>query len=144
MDANKNGRVCKREFYTYYADVSMTYTRDEDFVAHIESVWGIAEDDDSKVFSDQLKHLTSALRLKLRTMANGSSEEYVLRCIFKDFDINKNGSLTIEEFNLLLIKLAINVDRKYAMALFKRFDTNDNGSIDFEEFSSWIIYDSYK
>jgi hypothetical protein len=67
----------------------------------------VSEDDDSKVFQDQIKHLTAALRLKLRTMANGSSEEYVLRGIFKDFDQNKSGSLSLEEFNLLLIKLAI-------------------------------------
>jgi Ca2+-binding EF-hand superfamily protein len=144
MDANRNGKISKKEFYTYYADVSMTYTHDQDFVNHLESVWSVVEDDDSKVFIDQLKHLTSALRLKLRTMANGTSEEYVLRGIFKDFDINKSGSLTIDEFNLMLIKLAIQVDRKYATALFKRFDTNDNGSIDFDEFSSWIIYDAYK
>jgi Ca2+-binding EF-hand superfamily protein len=76
-------------------------------------------------------------------MANGTSEEYVLRGIFKDFDINKSGALTVDEFNLMLIKLAIQVDRKYAQALFNRFDTNGNGSIDFEEFASWIIYDSY-
>jgi len=77
-------------------------------------------------------------------MANGTSEEYVLRGIFKDFDINKSGALTVDEFNLMLIKLAIQVDRKYAQALFNRFDANGNGSIDFEEFASWIIYDSYK
>lgn len=85
----------------------MTYTRDEDFVRYIEDVWSVAEDEESKVFIDQLKHLTATLRLKLRTMANGTSEEYVLRGIFKDFDINKSGALTIDEFNLMLIKLAI-------------------------------------
>jgi Ca2+-binding EF-hand superfamily protein len=77
-------------------------------------------------------------------MANGSNEEYVLRGIFKDFDINKSGNLTYEEFNLLLVKLAILVDRKFSLALFKRFDTNDNGVIDFEEFVSWVIFDPYK
>jgi hypothetical protein len=57
--------------------MSKTYTIDEEFVAHVESVWSIAEDDDSKVFQDQLKHLTAALLLKLRTMVNGSLEEFV-------------------------------------------------------------------
>ena len=144
MDSNQNGYICKKEFYSYYADVSMTFTKDEDFVHHIENVWSVAEDEESKVFIDQIKHLTASLRLKLRTMANGTSEEYVLIGIFKDFDLNKSGALTFEEFNIMLIKLAIQVDRKYALALFKRFDTNDNGSIDFEEFSNWIIYDAYK
>lgn len=77
-------------------------------------------------------------------MANGSSEEYVFRGIFRDFDTNSSGALTFDEFNFLLVKLAIQVDRKFALALFKRFDTNDNGVIDFEEFASWVIYDAYK
>ena len=50
MDTNHNGLISKKEFYAYYADVSLTYTHDEDFVAHIESVWIVSEDDDSKVF----------------------------------------------------------------------------------------------
>lgn len=28
MDDNHNGRICKREFYTYYADVSLTFVHD--------------------------------------------------------------------------------------------------------------------
>ena len=67
-----------------------------------------------------------------------------MRNIFKEFDINKSGALTIDEFNLLLVKLAIQVDRKYVLALFKRFDTNNNGVIDFDEFLSWTIFDAYK
>jgi Ca2+-binding EF-hand superfamily protein len=77
-------------------------------------------------------------------MANGTSEEFVLRGIFKDFDLNQSGGLNIDEFQHMLEKVGIQVDRKYGVALFKRFDTNDNGTIDFEEFSSWIIYDAYK
>jgi hypothetical protein len=77
MDANNNRRIFKKEFYSYFSDVSKTYTIDEEFVAHVESVWSIAEDDDSKVFQDQLKHLTAALLLKLLTMVNGSLEEFV-------------------------------------------------------------------
>jgi Ca2+-binding EF-hand superfamily protein len=50
MDTNHSGRVSKPEFYSYYADVSLTFTRDEDFVSHVESVWTVSEDDDSKVF----------------------------------------------------------------------------------------------
>jgi hypothetical protein len=77
MDANNNRRIFKKEFYSYFADVSKTYTIDDESVAHVESVSSVAEDDDSKVFQDQLKHLTAALRLKLRSMANGSMEKYV-------------------------------------------------------------------
>jgi len=66
-----------RKSFTATFLMSKTYTIDEEFVAHVESVWSIAEDDDSKVFQDQLKHLTAALLLKLRTMVNGSLEEFV-------------------------------------------------------------------
>jgi len=71
----------------------------------MESVWQIGEDEGSGVFKEQVEFLTQTLRLKLRTFANQSSEEYVLRGIFKEFDTNKSGSLTIDELTSMLAKL---------------------------------------
>ena len=54
--------------------------------------------------------------------------------LFKDFDSNKSGSLTIDELSNMLQKLQLAVDHRYVAALFKRFDTNGNGLIEFDEF----------
>lgn len=138
------GYVNLKEFVDHYSEVSMTYTHDDAFVSLVENSWCISEDEGAGVFKQQVEFIIGALRLKLRTMANDSSEEFVLRNIFKDFDLDASGSLTINEFSSIFHKLAIACERKYVSALFKKFDTNGNGVIEFEEFANWMIYDAYK
>ena len=76
--------------------------------------------------------------------ANQSTEEYVLRALFKQFDTNNSGDLTIDELTFMLMKLQIACDRKYVNALFQRFDENKNGVIEFEEFVDFVIRNPYK
>jgi len=45
------------------------------------------------------------LRDKLRAFANQNNDEYVLRGIFKDYDSNKSGTLTVDELTAMLAKL---------------------------------------
>lgn len=144
FESAKSGFVTVKDFIDHYAEVSMTYTHDDEFVRLIEKSWGLFEDEGAGVFKQQVDFITGALRLKLRTMANSSSEEFVLRNIFRDFDIDASGGLTPNEFSGIFHKLAISCDRKYISAIFKKFDTNGNGVIEFEEFANWMIYDAYK
>ena len=144
FESAKSGFIVQKEFTEYYQDVSMTYTHDDTFVHLVENSWCISEDEGAGVFKQQLEFITSALRLKLRTMANESSEEFTLRNIFKDFDLDQSGSLTVNEFSNIFHKLAISCDRKYISAVFKKFDTNANGLIEFDEFANWMIYNAYK
>jgi Ca2+-binding EF-hand superfamily protein len=88
--------------------------------------------------------MTRLIREKLRDYSKSSTDEYVLRGIFKEFDHNKSGNLTIDELTMMLAKLQISCDRKYITALFKKFDTNGNGVIEFEEFCDYIIRNPYK
>ena len=82
--------------------------------------------------------------MKLRFMVNDSQEEFVIRGIFKDFDTNQSGKLTLDELVAMLAKCQISCERKYASALFKKIDVNKNGTIEFEEFVNYIISDPYK
>ena len=144
FETAKSGFIAQKEFHEYYQDISMSYTHDNAFVNLVENSWCISEDEGAGVFKQQVEFITSALRLKLRTMANESSEEFVLRNIFKDFDLDQSGSLTINEFSSIFHKLAISCDRKYISAVFKKFDSNGNGLIEFDEFANWMIYNAYK
>jgi Ca2+-binding EF-hand superfamily protein len=144
FESAKTGFIVEKEFFEYYQDLSMTYTHDEAFVHLLENSWCLSEDEGAGVFKQQVDFITSALRLKLRTMANQSSEEFTLRNIFKDLDLDQSGSLTVNEFASIFHKLAISCERKYISALFKKFDTNCNGLIEFDEFANWMIYNAYK
>jgi Ca2+-binding EF-hand superfamily protein len=68
----------------------------------------------------------------------------MLRKIFKDFDLNQSGTLTIDEMGAMLAKLGISVDRKYINAIMRELDTNKTGMLEFEEFVTFLIYDPYK
>lgn len=137
-------RISKQEFVDFYADLSMTVTADQAFVLLLEGAWGVQEDEEASVFKQQVEDLTRALRIKCRVITNNSLEEFVLRNIFKDFDTNHSGSLTLDELIAMLNKLQLSVDRKYAIALFKHFDANKNGVIEFDEFCQYLVNDPYK
>lgn len=58
----------------------------------------------------------------------------MLRKIFKDFDTNENGTITIDELDAMMAKLGISVERKYINAMMRELDTNKSGMLEFEEF----------
>mmetsp|Transcript_42332 Transcript_42332/g.31011 ORF Transcript_42332/g.31011 Transcript_42332/m.31011 type:complete len:123 (-) Transcript_42332:33-401(-) len=122
----------------------MSLPNEEYFVRMMESVWQVGEDEEASVFKEQLEMLTKTLRQKLLSFANNMSDEYVLRSIFKDFDTNKSGTLTLDELTNMMAKLQISCPRKYVSALLRKFDANGNGVIEFEEFCHFLIVNPYK
>lgn len=83
-------------------------------------------------------------RQRLMVISNNSEEEFKLRSIFKNFDLNNSGAISIEELAAMLAKLGIIVDRKYIEAMFKALDGNGNGVIEFNEFANLVLYNPYK
>lgn len=63
----------------------------------MESVWQIPEDEEASVTQDQIRQLVTTLRHKLLDFSNQSQDEYVLRQIFKEFDVNQSNTLTTDE-----------------------------------------------
>ena len=83
-------------------------------------------------------------RQRLMVISNNSEEEFKLRSIFKNFDLNNSGAISIEELAAMLAKLGIIVDRTYIEAMFKALDGNGNGVIEFNEFANLVLYNPYK
>lgn len=122
----------------------MSITDDTYFVRMMESVWNICEDESSTVTKNQVTDLIQALRHKLLDFSRGQQDEYVLRSLFKEFDVNGNGTLSVDELGALMSRLQISVERKYLQALLNKFDRNGNGVIEFEEFSEFLIQNSFE
>jgi Ca2+-binding EF-hand superfamily protein len=51
----------------------------------------------------------------------------MLRKIFKDFDTNGSGAITLDELTAMLAKLGISVERKFVNGLMKALDENKTG-----------------
>ena len=77
--------------------MSLSVTDDVYFVRMMESVWQVREDEDADVDPKHLEHIVKLIRHKLLDLSKGSSDEYVLRQLYMEFDTNKNGSLCVEE-----------------------------------------------
>lgn len=144
LRGNNDGKVTHDEFVDYYTDLAMSTPSDNYFVVMMEQTWGIAEDDSSKEYCDQVRELVKLLRQRLITVANGHQEEYKLKQMFDDFDSNGNGILTLEELAALMAKLQISCERKYLMAVLTALDKNKSGALEYDEFASFVIYDPYK
>ena len=79
VKGDRNGIITKDEFFDYYTDLSMSITDDAYFVAMMESVWQVTEDEEASVFKEQVEYLTKIIRQKLNEASKMSTEEYVLR-----------------------------------------------------------------
>lgn len=141
---NNDGIITKEEFLDYYSDLAISCPTEEYFVRMMEQTWGISEDEESPVFKDKVKHIIQMMRHRLLDLSNSHLEEFQLRQIFRDFDTNQSGTITIDELAAMCAKLGICVERKYLMALLKVLDTNKSGMLEFEEFQNFLIYDPYK
>ena len=138
------GAVTRADWQGFYEDFNVSVPSEESFIKHVETTWGLSEDEQSVAFVDKVKQLMAMMRQRLRTLSNHTEEEYKLRQIFKGFDLNNSGTITIEELAAMLAKLGIIVERKYVNALLRALDTNHNGMIEFEEFAGLVLYDPYK
>jgi calcium-binding protein CML len=78
------------------------------------------------------------------TSSSNGQDEFTLRNIFRNFDTNRDGTLSIRELNGLVSKLGVSMDEHELEALFSRLDLNENGCLEFEEFAKLLLEDPYK
>lgn len=101
--------------------------------------WGVVEDEESQVSEELIKSVLKSIRFKLIQKTNGNHDEFVMRKIFREFDCNGNGSISIDELVTMLIRIEIPVQKKFLIPIFRRFDRNGNGVVEIEEFIDFVI-----
>lgn len=142
----QDGHISQQDFIDLYTDVSMAIESTEYFVEMVEHCWNVCGHDHNHATASKtdISHLVAMIRQKLLSMSGRQSDEYVLRTVFTEFDVNGDGSLCAEEMQKLLAKLQIRVGDQYVKELMVRFDRNKNGRIEFDEFVQFIIHNPYK
>lgn len=141
---NNLGSISRDDFFAHYREVATGIPSDEYFVRHIEGAWNIFEDSDRAVDRSRIQEIMRTIRHKITLKSNGKIEEYTLRTMFRSFDRNNNGVLSLQEVEGLLSTLAIKTTSAERVALFKILDRNNTGVLEFEEFVQFVLENPYK
>lgn len=95
------------------------------------------------------REMVTALRESLRIRIAGkikpgnNSNAHMLRQLFSEADKNKNKTVEIDEFQLLLESFGMQLKRSDAIALFSYYDKDANGRLDIEEFMGDMLDADY-
>ena len=99
------GKVSIDEFLQTHREISMIIPNDETFVKLISDNWGVSEQSDSSVKMDSVMQIIKLMRQRLLTISNNGQEEYVLRNMFRTFDRDDTGKITLNELAGMLANL---------------------------------------
>lgn len=128
----------------YYTDVAISIPSDEYFAKYLEDSWGIFENEEYSVPKSRVRYLIGLVRIRLLAISNNNLEDFMLRKIFKDFDIDGSGAICLDELTAMLAKLSISFETKEVQAILNELDLNKSGMIEFDEFAAFLLYDPYK
>jgi len=87
FDKDGSGLIHFNEWYSFYDDMSAQITSDDVFCAALTQTWGISEDDHTEIPEAYVRGLVERLREKLINRSVGVKEEFILKKIYQDFDI---------------------------------------------------------
>lgn len=143
-DGNQDGTITQEEWMKVWTEISTQYPNDASFNAGIQKYWNVGEDADAALDDIRAMHLLGLMRQRLITKANGQQEEYALRDMFRAFDSDGSGNLSVNELAGLLSALGVTVQEHELTAMMRKLDTSNNGVLEFEEFQTFLLVDPYK
>lgn len=139
-----DAKLSREDFDLYYSDVACVCPDDDYFVRCVEQQWNVKESGAASVTHSNIQHVLDQLRQRLRCVANGSQDEFVLKKLFSDFDTDKSGKLSGAELAGLCARLGLKFEQRHLDAVMKVVDTDNNGCIEFNEFCNFVVNDRYK
>ena len=93
----------------------------------MESVWMISETGLSPEEEKRVDEFEGIMKEKIRQKSKGEAETVKLRQIFKFFDTDQSGHITVDEFKAACERLGLPLERRHARAFFMRYDPDRSG-----------------
>lgn len=141
--SDPNFQITYEDFFNYYTDLGVGIPSDNYFSELLQNTWTIEEDKESTISVNEIKDIIKTLRYKLIQRSNSSQDEFLLRKLFKEFDLNNSGYLTLDELQAMMIRLETPVNLNYLSAVFAYIDKNKSGHIEFDEFANFLVNDPF-
>ena len=136
--------VTLKQFSDFYADISMTMFKDNEFLKFVSDSWTVPTTQYS-VNKKDVETLLAAMRHNLLKFGSSRhTEEYILRELFRELDTDRSGALSISELRVIMQKINLTVDDRYLTAILNCMDTNKHGVVEFEEFQKFVTTDPYQ
>jgi hypothetical protein len=89
-------------------------------------------------------HTRFDLGAVLEKLREGMRQQFPLvRDVFRKFDQDKDGVLTLAEFKLALEKYGFQLSKEEALIVMKHFDTRQDGQVSYNEFCDALLDEDY-
>ena len=136
--------ITRDQFDRAFQDLQMCVPNEEYCVQKIKETWGVRESASAAVDKCRVDDLVKMFRQKLMFKSNYNQDEFTLRNLFRNFDLDRNGVLTEVELSGLASKLGLEITGDELQAVFERIDLNGNGKLEFDEFVRLILENPFK
>lgn len=108
-NGNLDGVITREEFDKAFQDLAVCVPSEEYCIKKICETWGVSEDDFIYVSKERIEEIMKIFRQKLMNKSNYNMDEFTLRNMFRNFDIDNNGTLSEVELAGLASKLGIDL-----------------------------------
>jgi calcyphosin len=135
---SSQGKVSENGFLAYYSSLSATIPleNDEYFTSLLIGCWGINSSDDY-IPPQRLEEIEDIFYEKIRQKTRSNQDEgKVLVKLFRFFDVDGSGGISIEEFKGALERLGCTFSQTEVRALFHKYNVTGSGKLAYEELSS--------
>ena len=134
---SQNGRVAEDGFLAYYASLSATVPAENDdyFISLLSGCWGINSSSDY-VSPQRIAQIEDLFYEKIRQKTKSTEDEgKVMIRLFRFFDTDASGSISLNEFSSALERLGCTFSPTEIRALFSKYNVSSNGKMIYEELS---------
>ena len=131
----QGGRLSEEGFLAYYSSLSSTIPieNDEYFINLLTGCWGINSSSDY-ISPNRLAQIEDVFYEKIRQKTRATEDEgKVLIRLFKFFDTDESGSVSVYEFSSALERLGCTFNRNEIVALFSKYNKEQSGKMSYEE-----------